>query len=170
MKDQTVDSFQNEDKPGQDKSPGFIKAEELKGGKVKLIHKNEFELPTIKTRYFSMLIDVIVITLLALGVAEIFYLLDDNVPDYIRAAMFVIVVILYEPILVSTGCTFGQLILNIRVRQFKDPQKKIWFFAALLRLIAKAFLGWISFLTVTFNINRRAIHDYASGSIVIVPK
>jgi uncharacterized RDD family membrane protein YckC len=116
-----------------------------------------------------MLIDGIVILLLALGISTLLEKLGQ-VPDYARGILFVIVVVLYEPILVTIGTTVGQFFLNIRVRDFKNPGNKLAFPLVLLRFIVKIFLGWLSFITVTFNINRRAIHDFASGSIIISNK
>jgi uncharacterized RDD family membrane protein YckC len=132
-------------------------------------HSDIYELPTIKTRYISTFIDLILILLTTFGVAAILAKFE-NVPDYLRGALFVIIVILYEPIFISIGCTLGQLIMNIRVRRFKDPEKKILFHGAFFRLLLKWFLGWTSFISISFNKNKRAIHDYGSGSIVIVLK
>ena len=172
MKKKKVDFVQEKDILGLDKPPVFIsqnqKSDKL-NLKEKINHANRFELPLIKTRYFSMLIDTLVIVAISLGITSLFENVGE-VPDYIRGIMFLVVFFLYEPILISTGCTIGQLFTDIRVREFKDPTKKIWIFNAILRLLIKGTLGWISFFTVTFNTNRRAMHDFASGSIVIVPK
>jgi hypothetical protein len=93
----------------------------------------------------------------------------ENVPDYIRYVL-IAVVILYEPILTTISCTLGQLLMDIRVRKFKDPEKKVLFHEAIIRLLPKLILGWISFLLIIFSVNKRAIHDYVSGTIVIIPK
>lgn len=164
-----MDNLTNKDILGQELPPVFIKTEELIEKKETIDYSKVYVLPTIKTRYFSMLIDVIVILLLALGISTILEKIGQ-VPDYVRGILFVIVIILYEPILVTFGTTIGQLLLNIRVRQFKNPEKKLAFYLVILRFIIKIFLGWLSFITVTFNINRRAIHDFASGSIMIANK
>jgi len=154
---------------GQDINPVFIQTERVREKEEKIDHSKSFELPSIKTRYISMLIDVLLIILISLGIAE---LLDNRIeiPGYVRGILFLIVVILYEPILISFACTFGQLLMSIRVRRFRKPNERIWVVNAIFRSITKATLGWLSFITVTFNINRRAIHDYLSGSIVIIKK
>lgn len=164
-----IDNLTNKDILGQELPPVFIKTEEISEKKETIDYSKVYVLPTIKTRYFSMLIDVVVILILALGIS---FLLEKigQVPDYVRGILFVIVIILYEPILVTFGTTIGQLLLNIRVRQFNNPDKKLAFPLVLFRFIIKIFLGWLSFITVTFNINRRAIHDFASGSIMIANK
>lgn len=173
MKEKKVGFYKEKDILGQDKPIDFIKYEDKsfqkKEEKQKIDHSSEYELPSIKTRYISMLIDVVLILVLSLGISALFEKIGE-VHYSIRGFTFLIVVILYEPILISIGCTAGQLLTNIRIRKFKDPLRKIRFINAVLRLITKVLLGWISFLTITFNDNRRAIHDYASGSIVIVPK
>ena len=163
------DHMKNEVVPDQGVPPVYIKNEDVSENKGKIDYSDVFVLPTIKTRYFSMLIDIFVIVVVAIAVSYIFEAIGE-IPDYLRVIVFIIVFILYEPILVTLGSTVGQYFLNIRVRKFKDPGKKVLFPLLLIRLTVKALLGWISFITVTFNINRRAIHDIASGSIVIAQR
>lgn len=164
-----IDDLRNKDILGNEMPPVFIITEKIREKKETIDYSKVYVLPTIKTRYFSMLIDVVVVLMLTLGIT---FLLEKigEVPDYVRGILFVVVVILYEPILVTFGTTIGQLFLNIRVRQFNNPEKKLAFPIVLIRFIIKIFLGWLSFITVTFNINRRAIHDFASGSIMIANK
>jgi hypothetical protein len=149
--------------------PEFIKSEEISQKKETIDYSKVYELPIIKTRYFSILIDLICMLLFGLGISTIFEKIGQ-VPDYVRGILFVMVFILYEPILVAFGCTIGQLLMNIRVRSFKNPEKRLNILLVFLRFIVKIFLGWLSFITVTLNINRRAIHDFASGSIMIANK
>jgi len=160
---------ENQDLNRQDNNPIYIKTESIILPKDPVDYSKVYILPSIKTRYFSMLIDICVIFLLALGVSSLFELIGE-VPDTIRGILFVIVFILYEPILITFGATVGQFILHIRVRRFNNPEKKVLFPLLVLRLLAKGLLGWLSFITVTFNADRRAIHDYLSGSIVIADK
>jgi len=155
--------------PGEEFNPVFITHEELNKKNENIDYSNVYESPTIKTRYFSTLIDLLVILLFSFGVSALFEEIGQ-VPDYTRGIFLVLVVFLYEPTLVSVGSTFGQFVLNIRVRSFKNPEKKLAFPLVFIRFMIKFFLGWLSFITVTFNINRRAIHDFASGSIVIANK
>jgi len=166
---ENFDTTSNKDILGQDIPPVFIKSEELTEEKMKIDYSKTYVLPSIKIRYFSTLIDFLVILGLSLGLSSLFEKIGE-VPNYVRAIAFVVVFILYEPILISLGATIGQLILNIRVKSFKNPQKKLSILLAVLRTMCKIFLSWISFLTVTFNLNRRAIHDFVSNSIVIETK
>ncbi len=162
-----VDFYRKKDVFGQEIETEDVKSEDENYKKDKINHSLEYTLPSIKTRYISMLIDALVIVLLSLGISSLFEMIGE-VPDALRVIVFAIIIILYEPILISFACTTGQAIMNIRVRKFKNPKKKILFTHAILRLFTKALLGWISLLTVTFNDNHRAIHDFLSGSIVIV--
>lgn len=41
------------------------------------------------------------------------------------------------------------------------------YFQAIIRYIIKISLGWISFLTINSNYEKRAIHDFVAGSVVI---
>jgi hypothetical protein len=65
------------------------------------------------------------------------------------------------------GCTIGNYIKGIRVRKNEDISQKINIGQAILRYPIKLALGWISFLTINSNLQRRAIHDLASGSVMI---
>jgi uncharacterized RDD family membrane protein YckC len=159
----------NKNISGEDLQPVYLKSEEIAKKKEQIDYSGQYYLPSIKTRYFSMLVDLLVILLISLAISSLFEKIGE-VPNFVRIILFVVVVILYEPLLVSSGATIGQLILNIRVRSFENPEKKLIFPLAVIRTLVKVFLGWLSFLTVTFNRNRRAIHDFASKSIVIAKK
>ncbi len=73
----------------------------------------------------------------------------------------------YEPICVSFFCTLGQKITGIRVRRL-GTLKKIPFPFAFVRYFLKILLGLISLFAIIFSKERRAIHDFASGSIVVL--
>lgn len=143
----------------------FIQSEDVQKPEKKDYSK-VYVLPTIKTRYISMLIDIVIIVLISLAISSVFEMIG-KIPALVKAIFFVVVVLLYEPILISSGTTVGQFLLNLRVRNFKNPDQKLTFHLAVVRTIVKILLGWLSFVTVTFNVNRRAIHDFASGSIMI---
>lgn len=126
----------------------------------------EEKYPTLLARIQSSLIDGILVIILM----YITSMLLDNFPniyDEIRVFLFVLIVVLFDPICVSLGCTLGNYMMGIRVRKAEDTSKKIDFFQALLRYPVKLILGSISFLTIHSNPKRRAIHDFASGSVMI---
>jgi uncharacterized RDD family membrane protein YckC len=126
----------------------------------------ENEYPSLSERVQSLFIDtmVLIITMVILS-----QLLDnfDNVPNWVRGSLFVLAFVLYEPLCLTFGCTLGNYIKNIRVKQFNDETKRLNFFQAIIRYIVKLFLGWLSFITIHSNPKKRAIHDMASGSVMI---
>jgi uncharacterized RDD family membrane protein YckC len=151
---------------GQEIPQVFVKAEEVAEKPGKIDYSKVWVLPTIKARYVSMLIDILILVVIYTGITSLLEIIGE-VPGFVKGILFVVVVLLYEPILVSTGATIGQLFMGLRVRNFKTPDHKLAFHLAVLRTLIKILLGWLSFVTVTFNVNRRAIHDFASGSIMI---
>jgi len=122
--------------------------------------------PELKDRIQATFIDFILIMILLFVFAAV---LDkfENAPDWVRVALFVSLFIVYEPLSMTIGCTLGNYIKGIRVRQISDTSKKINLFQALIRYPIKCLLGWISFLTIGSNPKRRAIHDLAAGSVMI---
>ena len=91
----------------------------------------------------------------------------ENVPDWVSIAMFASLFIIYEPICMVFGSTLGNYIKGIRVRKNTDSSKRINIIQAIVRYPVKVFLGWVSFLTIHSNLQRRAIHDLVSGSVMI---
>ena len=122
--------------------------------------------PELKDRVQSTFIDTILIIVLMFGVAS---LLDrfENPPDWIRIVLFFGLFAIYEPVCTALGCTLGNYLTKIRVRQFGNPAKRINLLQAFVRYVLKFALGWISFLTMHSNKERRAIHDFAAGSVMI---
>jgi uncharacterized RDD family membrane protein YckC len=87
--------------------------------------------------------------------------------QFIRVAAFVLILFAYEPVLTSRLCTVGQRLTGVRVRRYADPEEKIGILAAYVRFAVKILLGAISFLTLAFTKEKRAIHDFAAGSIML---
>ncbi|MGZ8557562.1 MAG: RDD family protein [Chitinophagaceae bacterium] len=117
----------------------------------------QFEYPLLGDRVQSTFIDTILIILLMFVFAS---LLDkfEIVPDWVRIVLFVGLCVAYEPLSTTFGCTVGNYIKKIRVRRLGDNTKRIIIFQALIRYTLKIALGWISFLTIHSNKERRAIH------------
>jgi len=122
--------------------------------------------PLLGDRIQSTFIDTMLMVILMFVFAEILEHFD-NVPDWVRIVLFISLWGVYEPLGTTLGCTLGNYIKNIRVRQAGDPEERINFFQALLRYALKILLGWLSFLTIHSNKERRAIHDFAAGSVMI---
>ena len=122
--------------------------------------------PQLTDRIQSTFIDTILIVILMFAFAST---LDkfENVPDWVRMAMFVVLFVAYEPLCMTLGSTLGNYLKRIRVRKNSDTTKRINIFQAIIRYPVKLLLGWISFLTINSNPKRRAIHDLVSGSVMI---
>jgi len=121
--------------------------------------------PLLIERLQSTFIDTLVLIALMIGFTSI---LDHfaHVPDWVTIVLFASL-IAYEPICMTFGCTLGNYVKKIRVRQESDTSRHINIFQAIIRYPVKLLLGWISFLTINSNPKRRAIHDLASGSVMI---
>ena len=122
----------------------------------------ETEYPLLGDRVQSTFIYTIFIIILMFVFAAI---LDkfENVPDWVRMALFISLWGVYEPLCT----TLGNYIKDIRVRQVSDSNRRINVFQSLMRYVLKLLLGWISFLTIHSNKEKRAIHDFAAGSVMI---
>jgi uncharacterized RDD family membrane protein YckC len=79
----------------------------------------------------------------------------------------VLILFVYEPVLTSRLCTIGQRLTGLRVRRYGNPGERIGVLAAYVRFAVKILLGAISFLTLGFTKEKRAIHDLAAGSIML---
>jgi uncharacterized RDD family membrane protein YckC len=122
--------------------------------------------PELIDRVQSTFIDTLLIVLLIFVFSNV---LDNyaNVPDEARMAMFLFLFVIYEPVSMALGCTLGNYIKRIRVRQHSNTTKRINLFQAIIRYPVKIFLGWVSFLTIHSNPKRRAIHDLVSGTVML---
>lgn len=118
-------------------------------------------------RVKAAVVDSIIIIAMMFAATEILALFD-NVPNFVRIVIFIFIFILYEPLFISIyGATIGHSKIGITVRKSNDITKKVSFFTAIIRFLAKALLGTFSLFTVTGNDKRKAIHDYIANSVVI---
>jgi uncharacterized RDD family membrane protein YckC len=124
------------------------------------------EYPVLSDRVQSTFIDTVFIVLLMFASASVLERYD-NAPDWIRIALFFGFWAIYEPVCTALGCTIGNYFKGIRVRRAGNSGRKINFIAAFFRYLVKITLGWISFLTIHSNPQRRAIHDLVAGSVMI---
>jgi len=122
--------------------------------------------PLLIDRVQSTFIDLLVILSLTFLAG---YILDkfDNVPDGVRIALFFGLWAVYEPVCTSMGSTLGNYIKGIRVRQHGHNYSKINLLQSFIRYGLKATLGWLSFITMHTNKERRAIHDLVAGSVML---
>lgn len=127
-------------------------------------------LPSIPSRVKSTVIDGVIILVLMFLAAQIFDAVP-NTPVWSKKLAFVLV-LLYEPILTSSVGTLGQRIMNIQVIHHRKVMEEgvdvpINLFSSILRYLAKITLGWLSLITISFNDEKRAIHDILSGSLMV---
>ena len=119
------------------------------------------------SRIKAVVIDIIVIGGLGLLTTSVFSKFE-SAPDWTRLFAFILVFILYDPLFTSfAGGTIGHLFVGLRVRKSSDETRKILLPVAILRFLVKAFLGWISLITVSGNKKNKAIHDAVAGSVVL---
>lgn len=119
--------------------------------------------PPLWKRFAATLLDFFIIFILGGLVSSI---LPNDAPNWLLAVSFTSI-FLYDPICTAFFCTAGAYLMKFRVRKFENPSQKISFPMAIIRFIIKSLLGWISFLTIHRNEQRRAIHDMVANSVVI---
>ena len=127
------------------------------------------EYPTLVKRYQSLFIDFLLTLIAMFGVVA---LLDrySEIPGWVRFAALIFLWGIYEPLCIALGCTIGNYLMGIRVRRAGDETKRINILQAYIRFFIKFLLGWISFLSMHSNPQKRAIHDFAAGSVMIAAK
>lgn len=123
--------------------------------------------PPLLRRFQSLLIDQVFIIICMLIFSQLLSNDNEEGTGALRGFLLIGLFFIYEPFCMAFGCTIGNLISGIRVRKFGEEDKRINIFNSYIRLVVKALLGTISFFTVTSNKSKRAMHDMASGSIMI---
>ena len=128
----------------------------------------KYRYPLLVKRYQSVMIDflllfpVMIVTMVVMG--------ESEARQTVMISMGVVFVLVYEPVLTTYAATLGQYIIGIRVREARNPEKPINIFQAYIRVLVKWLLGWLSFVTINFNSQHRAIHDMAGSSVVVKVK
>jgi uncharacterized RDD family membrane protein YckC len=126
---------------------------------------NQEEYPSILKRYLSTVIDsMFVLSMMVL--AGYLFQNDNQMAINARVGMILFLFFVYEPVCTSKYCTLGQKVTGIRVRSML-LRENISITKAYLRIIIKILLGFLSFFTIPFTKNKRAIHDLVANSIVI---
>lgn len=119
--------------------------------------------PNVLRRYFATLLDVFALWCIVYAFSRFSVFTEGGALAYWLLGLLLLC---YEPLLTSYACTMGQALMRIRVRT-PGELKRIGVAQAFGRMVVKYLLGIISFLTVPAREDRRAIHDLASGTIVI---
>jgi uncharacterized RDD family membrane protein YckC len=130
----------------------------------------EKKYPDLKTRIQSTFIDTMLMLSLMFLAATILDKINpsqDEEDGWIRGLIFISIWGIYEPLAMAIGCTLGNYLMKIRVKRDSDNTKRINLLQAFVRFVVKIALGWISFLTIHGNKERRAIHDLVAGSVML---
>jgi len=130
----------------------------------------ETNYPELKTRLQSTVIDFLLMFGLMFLAAIIFDKINpsqDGEDGWIRAIIFISIWGVYEPVAITMGSTLGNFLMKIKVRDNLNTTKRINLLQSYIRFVLKFLLGWVSFLTIHGNKQRRAIHDFAAGSVMI---
>jgi uncharacterized RDD family membrane protein YckC len=123
-------------------------------------------LPRLPRRYAATAVDG-VLMLVAIVVPTALWGTNDASARTARAALAIAALFVYEPLCTGRFVTVGQWVAGVRVRRF-DSGERIGVPRAFARIWVKVVLGIFSFLVIPFIPGRRAIHDLATGSIVIM--
>lgn len=127
-------------------------------------------LPSLVDRIKALFIDAIIM-LIIFTATTLFIDSFGDMPGALKGFILIFMLYLYDPVLTAlTGSTLGHKMMKLKVRKYNEPDRNISLPQAFLRFLIKGSLGWVSFLTVTGNKNKRAIHDLASGSIILIDK
>jgi len=134
-------------------------------GAAVVVQTQENTYPLLIKRYKALLIDAVFLLTILIAIMVLTQENENNTIIMVSSA--VILLLAYEPLLTAYSKTIGQRIMKIKVRKHDNPQMRISLINAYLRWVTKGFLGWISFITINFNPEHRAIHDLASDSVMI---
>jgi uncharacterized RDD family membrane protein YckC len=128
------------------------------------------ELPRLVSRIKATFIDFLIL-LFVFAVSSVVIDAVGGAPSFVRGAILIFMVYVYDPLLTCLyGGTIGHRILGLRVARYDYPEQRISIIRSSVRFIIKYTLGWISLFTVTASDEKRAIHDFASGSILLYRK
>jgi len=125
------------------------------------------EYPSLVKRVQSIFIDTVLIIIAMVVISAVLSNIQ-NTHDWIRVALFVFLFFVYEPVFVAfTQGTIGNRLMGIQVKQVADENKRPTLLQSYLRFVFKFFLGWLSFITMHFNVQRRAIHDLVGKTVML---
>jgi len=120
--------------------------------------------PNLLRRYLATVVDGIVVILIVVLIGQLPFLSRDT--HGFGVMVFLLVLLNYEPVLTRFLCTAGQAVMRFRVRKIgSSSPPPIW--RLYVRVVLKALLGSISFLTLPVRADRRAIHDLAANTLVV---
>jgi len=123
----------------------------------------ETEYPSLVRRFQASFIDGI-LSFILVGSLMAFANTIDEHSGWVKVVALIIG-LSYEPLMTRYAYTIGQRITGMRV--ISADTGELTLYDTYLRYIVKFALGWISFLTIHSNPHKRAIHDFAAGTVMI---
>ena len=105
----------------------------------------EQNFPSLLKRFQSLIIDQLFIISCMIVISMILTNSEEDSLNALRGSLLFILFFVYEPFCVAYGCSVGNYITGIRIRQFGNDEKRISLFNSYLRFVFKIFLGIFSF-------------------------
>lgn len=128
--------------------------------------ENEVIYPSLVKRVQSIFIDTLLIITAMVIISAVLNNINGT-PDWVRVALFVFLFGVYEPTFIAfSNGTIGNRLMGLQVKQFTAEGKRLNIVQSYVRFITKLLLGWLSFLTVHANPQKRAIHDMVCNSVM----
>jgi len=132
---------------------------------IPAIESQPFRYPLLVRRFKAIFIDSVLVMATLIIIMVVVQDSDLRTPIMLTSAA--ILLSTYEPLLTRYSRTLGQRLMKIRVVRYENPSARINLLNAYIRWFAKGLLGWLSFVTIHFNPERRAIHDLASSTVMV---
>jgi len=131
---------------------------------------HDYEKPSLLARIQASCIDLLFL-LISIVCFSLTLASMGTIPNWVRMAG-IGAILLYEPLLTTYACTIGQKLMRIRVLDYntlygQGNEKKLALPMSVWRFMMKSMMGWLSFITIHLNAERRAIHDFAASSVMI---
>jgi len=134
------------------------------------IHTEEEEdvriYPSLLNRLQAMFFDFWIIVAIVMFLFVNFFDHYAGQFEGLKIGLFSLIVLIYEPLGSISGGTIGYRTMGLKIRR-ADGERKISVWQAYQRLLVKICLGCLSFMNISNDAQRRAIHDKASGTLVL---
>lgn len=131
--------------------------------------EDEVIYPSLVNRIQALFFDFWIIVAIVMFLFVNFFDLYEEQFVGLKIILFIVIVLIYDPIGSMTGGTIGYRTMGLKLRR-GDGIRKISITQAYKRSVLKLALGWISFLTITSDKKRRAMHDKAADTLVMFAK
>lgn len=125
----------------------------------------ELRYPRLIRRVEAVLLDALVIV--AMFILAMNLLSQVDIHGGYKAAIVVLAFFVLEPGMVSfTGSSIGHHLRGLRVQDARTGAN-IGLFRAVVRVVAKSFLGWFSIVFMLVTKRHQTIHDMVVSSVVV---